>query len=275
MVMFEQSEAAAGHVGADECAGPEALAGHEVSSDVIARARMDLASFGFAKTSFIAPGGLKHAIAREVRDLIEEAGTRRELRFKATGDTPRRMRNVRRDQIAAASRLIPAVYGSAALRATLSQIAGEPVLPCPYEPEQYVVTRLEYSGDTHGWHWDDYTFALVWIIDCPSVDDGGFVQCVPGTTWDKRDPGIGRALVSGPTYSFGLAPGDLYLMRTRTTMHRVYPISGGVRTIINMAFASAADLERQISHETMDGLWSDINAGNYQEMAAEFHGTVS
>jgi hypothetical protein len=37
-----------------------------------------------------------------------------------------------------------------------------------------------------------------------------------------------------------------------------------VRTIINMAFASAADLERQITHETMDGLWSYMTAENTQ-----------
>lgn len=244
----------------------ESLAAHRVSSDAIAKARIELANFGFARISFIAPDDVIDALGRDVRDLIDEVGTRRELRFKSTGDTPRRMRNARRDQIAAASRLIPAIYGSAALKAMLTQIAGESVLTCPYEPEQYVVTRLEYSGDTHGWHWDDYSFALVWIIDCPPADYGGFVQCVPGTTWDKHDPGIGRALISGPTYSFELAPGDVYLMRASTTMHRVYPIASGVRTIINMAFASATDRERQITHETMDGLWSDVSTDNYSKM---------
>jgi hypothetical protein len=273
--MCDRLEGSYRHVDADVHAGLVSLGDHKVAPETIAQARIELASRGFVKTSFIVPDDIRDAVAGEVRGLVEGAGTRRELRFKATGDTPRRMRNVRQDQIAAASLLIPAIYGSAALEAALTRIAGEPVLPCPYQPEQYVVTRLEYSGDTHGWHWDDYSFALVWVIDCPPADYGGFVQCVPGTTWDKRNPGIGRALISGPMYSFELAPGDLYLMRTNTTMHRVYPITGGVRTIMNMAFASAADLERQMTHETMDDLWSDVAAGNYREMTAEFHETLS
>lgn len=254
------------------CAIVESFAGHTVASESIAQARASLARYGFAKISFLVPDDIKDAVAREVRGLIDDVGTRRELRFRQTGDTPRRMRNARQDEIAARSRLIPEIYRSVALASMLAEIAGDSVLPCPYEPEQYVVTRLERAGDTHGWHWDDYSYAVVWIIECPPVDYGGFVQCVPGTTWNKEQPAIGRALLSGPTYSFGLAPGDIYLMRTRTTMHRVYPISGGVRTIINMAFASAADLDRQITHETMDDLWSDIAADGYPETSAEVSG---
>ncbi|MBS2965969.1 hypothetical protein KGA66_23185 [Actinocrinis puniceicyclus] len=235
---------------------PDGLGQHEVDPMLIAQARKGFAAYGFAKIPFVVPDRLKDAVAREVRAVLDEVGTRRDLRFKATGNTPRRMYNARRDEIAAVSELIPAVYDSPALTALLTEIVGEPVLPCPYEPEQYVATRLENPGDTHGWHWDDYAFALVWVIDSPPADNGGFVQCVPGTTWDKQNPSINRALLSGPTYSFELVPGDLYLMRTDTTLHRVYPVSSGIRTIINMGYASAADLEREISHETMDELWS-------------------
>jgi hypothetical protein len=64
----------------------------------------------------------------------------------------------------------------------------------PYEPEQFVITALDQDGDTHGWHWDDYSFALVWIIDCPPVAYGGFVQCVPHTEWDKNDPRLHKWL---------------------------------------------------------------------------------
>jgi hypothetical protein len=237
----------------------DSLTNHDVDADLLDEARRQFAAFGFAKASFLVSDALKAAVARDVLDLVADAGIRRDLRFEATGNTPRRMRNVRRAEIAAGSTLIPAVYESVILQKLLSEIAGESVLSCPYEPEQYVVTRLEQTGDTHGWHWDDYAFALVWIIECPDPDDGGFVQCVPGTTWNKRNPAINQALLSGPTYSFALQPGDLYLMRTDTTLHRVYPITGGVRTIINMGFASQADLEREISHETMDSLW-DIEA---------------
>ena len=45
-------------------------------------------------------------------------------------------------------------------------------------------------------------------------------------------------------------------MRTDTTMHRVYPITGGRRLIVNMAFAASRDLDRPMTHETMDNLWA-------------------
>jgi hypothetical protein len=238
----------------------ESLTSHDVDPAELAEARKHFATFGFTKASFIVSDRLKAVVAREVLGLVEGSGIRRDLRFEATGNTPRRMRNVRRAEIAESSILIPVIYRSVALNALLTEIVDEPVLPCPYEPEQYVVTRLERTGDTHGWHWDDYSFALVWVIECPPADFGGFVQCVPGTTWDKQAPAINRALLSGPTYSFELHPGDLYLMRTNTTLHRVYPITTGVRTIINMGFASAGDLDRRISHETMDDLWADFTS---------------
>ncbi|MGW0505774.1 HalD/BesD family halogenase [Micromonospora sp. NPDC003241] len=233
------------------------LAAHEVSSEQLTEAREHLAKYGFTKVSFVVPEELKETVATEVLNLVGEAGVRRDLRFAATGNTLRRMRNVRRDEVAERSTVIPAVYESEALLALLSKVAGEAVLPCPYEPEQYVITRLEESGDTHGWHWDDYAFALVWIIECPAVEHGGFVQCVPGTTWNKENPEIHRAFLAGPTYSASFVPGDLYLMRTDTTLHRVYPITGGVRTIINMGYAATTDLDRHISHETMDALWAE------------------
>lgn len=103
----------------------------------------------------------------------------RDLRCAETGNTPRRMRNVRQAEI---------------------------------------ITRLERAGDSHGWHWDDYAFALVWVVECPPPADGGSVQGVPRTRWNKREPG-GPDLASHPIHSWYLQPGDAYLMRTDTTLH--------------------------------------------------------
>ncbi|MDA0642170.1 HalD/BesD family halogenase [Nonomuraea ferruginea] len=230
---------------------------HAGLSGEVAAARREFAERGFAMVSFLAPASVKQAVADDVLSLIEESGVRRDLRFKETGGTPRRMRNVTRSEIAEHSALIPAVYRSEALVGLLAEIVGEPVLACPYEPEQYVITRLEHSGDTHGWHWDDYSFALVWLVQCPPPEHGGFVQCVAGTRWDKSDPAIHRALLDNPIWSFEVGAGDLYVMRTNTTLHRVYPITAGVRTIVNMGYASKPDLETVMSHETMDALWAE------------------
>ncbi|MEV7865724.1 ArpA protein [Streptomyces sp. NPDC088124] len=226
-----------------------------VAEEQWARSRRDFLTHGFAKVPFLAPDDMKNGIAEEIEALIAAHGVRREMSFKETGDTPRLMRNVRHQEISEHGSVIPAVYRSADFREALSRIAGEPVFECPYEPEQYVITELRQSGDTHGWHWDDYSFAVVWVVACPPVEHGGFVQCVPRTHWNKDDPQLHRQFIEQPIHSFALRPGDLYVLRTDTTLHRVYPLTQGRRLIINMGYASRADLSRTISHETMDNLW--------------------
>jgi hypothetical protein len=220
-------------------------------------ARRQFGYLGYAKVPFLAPDSVKSAIAGEVNHLIDTASTRRDLRFAETDNTPRRMRNVSRSEIAELGTVIREVYLLPAMLEAMGRVVGEQVHPCPYPPEQYVITFLERDGDTHGWHWDDYSFALVWVVECPPVSDGGFVQCVPGTSWDKQHPAINRALVNRPIYSIELFPGDLYLMRTNSTLHRVYPVRNGKRKIINMGYASTSDLSRSFSHETMDTLWAN------------------
>jgi len=219
------------------------------------QARREFLERGVVRVPFLAPDSVKHVLAVEVEELVASHGCRRELVVSETGNSQRRMRNVRRDQIKASGSIISDLYCVPAVREVLSTIAGEKVLECPYEPEQFVITALDQDGDTHGWHWDDYSFALVWVIDCPPVAHGGFVQCVPHTEWDKNNPRLNQWFVTRPIYSVELLPGDLYLMRTDTTLHRVYPVTGGRRVIVNMGYAACGDLTKQISHETMDNLW--------------------
>jgi hypothetical protein len=227
-----------------------------IAADELARARREFTYLGAAKVPFLVPESVKRAIAGEVTDLADARGVRRTLRFHETDNSLRQMSNVRRDEVFQVASAIPALYAAQPLLEAMGKVAGEAVHECPYEPEQCLITRLEQNGDTHGWHWDDFSFALVWVIECPPAEDGGFVQCVPGTSWDKENASINRALVSRPLYSIELTPGDLYMMRTDTTMHRVYPLKAGRRTILNMGFASTSDLDRPMSHETMDNLWA-------------------
>ncbi len=229
--------------------------GFSAVSDLV-KAGAEFHRLGFVKIPSLVPTRTKQAVAREARLLVDEHGVRREFAMAQTDRTPRRMRNVRYAEIVRHGSVVPAVYDRPDLRAALTAIAGEDVLACPYEPERFVITELTESGDTHGWHWDDYSFALVWVIDCPAPEFGGFVQCVPNTLWDKGNPRIHEQFIANPIHSFGLAPGDLYLMRTDTTLHRVYPITGGRRLIVNMAFAARRDLAKPVSHETMETLWS-------------------
>jgi hypothetical protein len=221
-------------------------------------ARQNFARYGYAKVPFLAPDVVKSAVGSDADALIAARGVRRDLHFAETDFSPRHMRNVSRAEIVRNGSFIKHLYTAKALLKTLALIADEPVHVCPYEPEQFVITYLEKNGDTHGWHWDDYSFALVWVIETPPVHNGGFVQCVPDTAWNKARPEINKMFTTRPIYSIELLPGDLYLMRTNTTLHRVYPIKNGRRKIVNMGYASTADLTRSFSHETMDSLWSAV-----------------
>ncbi|WUI35080.1 hypothetical protein OG804_15040 [Nocardia sp. NBC_00416] len=206
-------------------------------------------------SSFV-PEWMRRAVAAEALGLADSYTVRRNFTMAATGFTPRRMGNVTRSLIAQKGFWIPQIYQSDAVRRIVELVAGEPVSWCPYQPEQYVITRLERGGDTHGWHWDDYRFALVWVAECPDQCDGGYVECVPATFWNKCDPGVHRILASREVHRLAVGAGEVYLMRADSTMHRVHPIRAGRRTIVNMAFAGRDELCRTTSHETMDALWS-------------------
>ena len=58
----------------------------------------------------------------------------------------------------------------------------------PFEPEEFVATRMQFAGDTHGRHWDDYAFALVMVLHAPKW--GGAVETIADTVWNKRDPQV-------------------------------------------------------------------------------------
>ncbi|WIM99837.1 hypothetical protein ACTOB_003502 [Actinoplanes oblitus] len=212
---------------------------------------------GFALVSYLLPDEIKQQIAAEVRDLLDERSIRRDLHLAETSNSPRYMRNVTAADIRAHGGVTVGLYESEAFRGALGSVAGEAVLECPYEPEHYVITHLERSGDTHGWHWDDYSFGVILVVDCPEVAGGGFVQTVPNTSWDKSNPQVFKQLVNNPINSYELRPGDIYLLRTDTTLHRVHPLEPGAkRTIINMAYAAERDFQKEISHETMEDLFA-------------------
>jgi len=227
----------------------------EQPESYFAESRQRFLDSGFGLISFLLPETIKKPLADEIRWLSSTRSVRRDLRFKETGGTARCMRNVSAVDIESHGGWIATLYRSEAFLAALSRVAGEPVLECPYLPERYIITHLERSGDTHGWHWDDYAFGVIFIADCPPVEAGGFVQCVSGTSWDKENPQVFRAIVDNPIRSYELRCGDLYILRTDTTLHRVHPIVEGTRIIVNFAFAAERDLEKNISHETMENLF--------------------
>lgn len=214
---------------------------------------------GFIIVRDIVTEALRQAVRSEVIALLERDVERRDLYLETTGNTPRFMSVVRSEVIAEHSSVIQELYRSAPLIKVLSRIAGEPLFPCPSKDEEFLITRQEKKGDTHGWHWGDFSFALIWIIDTPPVSVGGMLQCVPHTRWDKSNPRIHEYLCKSAIATYGFLPGDIYFLRTDTTLHRTVPLTTDARRIIlNMTWAAKKDLERGLVGN--DRWWEQSNA---------------
>ncbi|MET9619302.1 MULTISPECIES: hypothetical protein [unclassified Streptomyces] len=205
------------------------------------------------------PPELFGPIRDEAFGIMDRYGVSHDLTFEITDGTPRSMTTVGQPVIKDEGPLIDAFYFSPQVLDLVSRVVGEKVHTCPYAGEHYVISRLLKSGDTHGWHWDDYTYGIILVLEAPHYTEGGFVQAVSHTSWDKENPDVHGALISSQVRSYALEPGDAYVVKTNTTMHRVYPIRGeGRRTIVNMTLASEDDLSRPMTHETNDALFGGV-----------------
>ncbi|GAB2798464.1 HalD/BesD family halogenase [Streptomyces daliensis] len=198
---------------------------------------------GFIKVREIYPDEIRESVREEVLLLLEKNAERRDLLLETTGNTPRFMSVVRSEFIAAQGELINRLYRSQPLIAALERIAGEKLYACPAADEEFLITRQEKKGDTHGWHWGDFSFALIGLIDTPPLEVGGMLQCVPHTKWDKSNPRIHEYLCANPITTYGFVPGDFYFLRTDTTLHRTVPLNEDARRIIlNLTWAGERDL---------------------------------
>jgi L-lysine 4-chlorinase len=205
--------------------------------------------FGFVKFDSdtpLVPTELMEAVRAEVDGLIQKYKDRRDLLLATTGYTPRKMSVVRSEEIEK-SDLIRAVAHSEVLLEFLAGIAREPIIPKVSDDERYLITHQDHKSDTHGWHWGDYSFALIWALRMPPVKYGGMLQCIPHTHWDKSNPRINEIQCERQIDTHGLSPGDIYLLRTDTTLHRTVPLTEDCeRTILNMTWASEHDLQKSL-----------------------------
>lgn len=207
---------------------------------------------GYVKLREIVPDTLFEAISTEVHRLLDLHAHRIDVNLRETENSPRYMSTVSSDSILRDSSLIPAVYHSPALMEFLSSVARQRVLPCPWDGEKYAILKQHKKGDTHGWHWGDFSFAAVWIIEAPDLTVGGALQCVPHTDWDKSDPRVMQYLLDNPIRTYGNVKRDVYFLRTDTTLHRTIPLSEDrTRIILNTTWASEEDQNKETTHETM------------------------
>jgi hypothetical protein len=215
--------------------------------------------YNFGPETRLFPDDIIDVVRSEVDRLIAEHKERRDLTLATTGGTPRKMSVVKSEEIDR-SELISSVAKSRALLEFVGRIAREEIFPRVSEDERYLITHQEFKSDTHGWHWGDYSYALIWALRMPPLSTGGMLQAVPHTHWDKGNPRINEVLCERKIDTHGLQSGDVYLLRTDTTLHRTVPLTedGAVRTILNMTWAGARDLDKPLVGD--DRWWEDPEA---------------
>lgn len=227
----------------------------EVGAPALADLRDRFAARDVVELDGIFPADLVEALTAAVDEALGTRGVRRDLRLAATAGTQRRYRIAGRDALAATSPLIDWAYRAEATRAVIAAIAGEAVEPVPYAPEEFIATRLEEPGDVHDWHWDDYSYALVWVLRAPPAAAGAGVELVRNVAWDKSAPRVADHLRAHPIERFQPRAGTAYLLRAHATLHRVAPLRvAAVRDMLCFSYAARSDLRRAISHETIEAL---------------------
>lgn len=215
---------------------------------------------GMVKIPDIVSQELKQQIHDEIYQLLENYAERRDLILKTTDNTPRYLSVVRSELIEENSILLSTVRESDALLQFIEQICQEKIYTEVKNDEKFVITKQEFCGDTHGWHWGDYGYALIWIVEMPSVDCGGMLQCIPHTSWDKESPNLHQYLCDYPINTYSFLPGDIYLLKADTTLHRTVPLRyDATRIMLNMTWASSRDYDKE-SHEVDDRWWDNIEA---------------
>lgn len=225
-------------------------------------------SHGFIKVPEIVPPEIRAAAKEEAIRLLDASSERRDLKLATTDYTPRKMSVVRSEFIAESSPLINAIYRSEPVLSFLKSITREQLFPCPSKDEEFLISRHEKKGDTHGWHWGDFSFALIWILETPPLDYGGMLQCIPHTDWDKSNPRIHEYLCANPITTYGFVSGDIYFLRTDTTLHRTIPLNrDATRIMLNMTWASNKDLARELVVD--DRWWENTDAEAAVSLEAE------
>ena len=162
-------------------------------------------------------------------------------------ETPRMLSVAGGKKILRNTVFIPSLYVHHQLRMVLSSLAQDKLYTVNHQEECIVANFLEGRGQTHGWHLDDPTYALIIVLDAPAAGSGGCVEYV--SKWKGLcahlaiDPfsqielGLDFAKRHDLIRSVRLEVGDCYILNAGENLHRVTPISdNSSRRAINMAF---------------------------------------
>ncbi len=206
---------------------------------------------GYLKINHLIDPEVRDRISEDVKFLLANFSKRRDFLIESTGNTPRYLSNVPQESIEAHGRYIPYAYKSNYLMSLIGHIVKEEIIPTPWKWDNFIINCQHKSGDTHGWHWGDYPYTIIWIVEAPALEAGGLLECVPHTNWDKQNPRVENLLIENKIDSYFHLTGDVYLLKADTTLHRVKPLTQDVtRIILNTTWERARDKDRKVEHET-------------------------
>lgn len=204
----------------------------------------------------IVPKELLNAVKHEALTLLDQFKERVDLRLKTTDNTPRKMTIVSHTHMLEHANVIKRVYESPQLKNVLQKIARDELINYISDDEGLFLARQEYAGDTHGWHWGDYNYALIWVLETPPIEVGGMLQCVPHTRWDKQNPRIHQYLCDNQIDTYGFTSGDIYFLKTDTTLHRTVPLEkDATRIILNLTWGGSLDRQRPTQADAVQDTW--------------------
>jgi hypothetical protein len=193
--------------------------------------------------------------ARAALRGVEGAAVARDFQMEGY-DTPRRLSTIGGERLDRLAPALAALYRHGELRGLVAALTGGPVFDCP-NPNEAVVVNLELAvGATHGWHLDDVPYTLVVHVEAPPPGGGGLVEFVPD--WRAVcqrleaqpeidvDPTVAECRRQGLVRTERHDPGDAYLMRADTSLHRVTELTaaGARRVVLVFAFESSPAVDR-------------------------------
>ncbi len=187
---------------------------------------------------------------------VFELKSQRKDFISARTNTPRNLFIVGEKDITEASHIIKEFYHSPDVVHLLSEITNQKLHCLPCQGQRYVMNGLMENNDTYGWHWDDYSYALIYVAIAPPLGAGGEVECIANTPWIRSEPNIQHLVNTRPIQLHYFEAGNFYLIKSNTTLHRLTNINRPYKRLsITFAYLTNTDMKKAIHPLQVDELY--------------------
>ena len=214
---------------------------------ILSRCRSQLVHEGMTDITECFSRQTRGVVVSETLRLFHQQSERRD--FLDQNGSPRNLFNVTEKTISIESPFLKNLYYSERILHLLQLISCEKINFVPFPGERYIINGLVKQNDNQGWHWDDYAYAMVFVVKSPKKEFGGMLEYVPHVYWDRKNPRITQILKSEINNRKRIPKGHVYLMRSDNTLHRVSSIkSNKERIAFITAYRNDADLLKNLDH---------------------------